>query len=76
MLKIWWRNSEYIYVAENNGSYFMNNEDLFKSAFTEARSEVVQEFREELSSMETALEAFFNNVLECCNFNSEEILKE
>lgn len=54
----------------------MNNEDLFKSAFTEARSEVVQEFREELSSMETALEAFFNNVLECCNFNSEEILKE
>ena len=65
-----------MYVAENNGSYFMNHEDLFKSAFTEARSEVVQEFREELSSMETALESFFNNVLECCNFNSEEVLKE
>ncbi len=53
----------------------MNHDELFRVAFTEARAEVVQEFREELSSMETALESFFNNVLECCNISSEDLLK-
>lgn len=53
----------------------MYHDKLFNEAFSEAREEVVKEFREELSSMETALESFFNNVLECCNFSSEEVLK-
>lgn len=53
----------------------MYHDELFREAFTEARAEVVQEFREELSSMEVALESFFNNVLECCNLNSQELLK-
>lgn len=53
----------------------MYHDELFKAAFTEARAEVAQEFREELSSMEIALESFFNNVLECCNISKGEILK-
>ena len=53
----------------------MNRDELFKLAFTEARAEAVQEFREELSSMEVALESFFNNVLECCSIQSEDLLK-
>lgn len=52
----------------------MDREELFKLAFFEARAEAAQEFREELSSMEIALESFFNNVLECCCIKSEDLL--
>ena len=53
----------------------MEHEDLFLTAFSEARTEMIKEFSEEVSSMEAALGLFFDNVLECCNISQNELLK-
>ncbi len=51
------------------------NEDLFKTAFMEAKEEMAAEYREEISEMGMALEKFFNNVLETISFNDKVLMK-
>lgn len=43
----------------------MYHDEIFKTAFLEAKDESISGYKDEVTSMEKAIQKFFNSILEC-----------
>lgn len=49
----------------------MYHDEIFENALKDVKEESYKALREEISSMESTIERFLKNVLECTTFKSE-----
>lgn len=58
-------------ICKDNKEYVMYHDEIFETALREAREESYHELKQEINSMEAAIEKFLTNILECTSSLSE-----